>query len=155
MPFITARTEYRSDTGLTAGCSTSGAWSLLQSEEDRDQRLPICWWLCPQRQNRGDDAAWNRLLMSRLWQLLHYHQRQKTLLNLCISLYLPLRGRTYRQLILTSPVWVVHLQQRSTLMLSSTTGWLRPASPSKDSVRIPEGFRCSGAHYSPLRLNGL
>ena len=79
----------------------------------------------------------------------------KTLLNLCISLYLPLRGRTYRQLILTSPVWVVHLQQRCTLMLNSTTGWLRPASPSKDSVRIPEGFRCSGAHYSPQRLNGL
>ena len=46
----------------------------------------------------------------------------KTLLNLCISLYLPLRGRTYRQLILTSPIWVVHLQQRCTLMLNSTTG---------------------------------
>ena len=46
----------------------------------------------------------------------------KTLLNLCISLYLPLRGRTYRQLILTSPIWVVHLQQRCTLMLNSTKG---------------------------------
>ena len=46
----------------------------------------------------------------------------KTLLNLCISLYLSLRGRTYRQLILTSPIWVVHLQQRCTLMLNSTKG---------------------------------
>ena len=46
----------------------------------------------------------------------------KILLNLCISLYLPLRGRTYRQLILTSPIWVVHLQQRCTLMLNSTKG---------------------------------
>ena len=46
----------------------------------------------------------------------------KTLLNLCISLYLPLRGRTYRQLILTSPIWVVHLQQRCSLMLNSITG---------------------------------
>ena len=79
----------------------------------------------------------------------------KTLLNLCISLYLPLRGRTYRQLILTSPIRVVHLQQRCSLMLNSITGQLRPASPSKDSVRISEGFPCSGAHHSPLRLNCL
>ena len=46
----------------------------------------------------------------------------KTLLNLCISLYLPLRGRTYRQLILTSPTWVEHLQERCTLTLNSATG---------------------------------
>ena len=120
MPSITARTEYRSDTGLTAACSTSGAWRLLQSEEDRHQRLPICWWLYPQRQHRGNDAAWNTLLTSRLWQLRHYRQHQKHCWSRVSNLRL--RGRTYRQLILTSPIWVVHLQLRCTLMLNSTTG---------------------------------
>ena len=79
----------------------------------------------------------------------------KTLLKSFISLYLRLRGKTHRQLFLTSPTWVVHLQERCTLTLNSATGQLRPASPSKDSVRISEGFPCIGADHSPLRLNCL
>ena len=46
----------------------------------------------------------------------------KTLLKSFISLYLRLRGKTHRQLFLASPTWVVHLQERCTLMLNSATG---------------------------------
>ena len=43
---------------------------------------------------------------------------------------------TYRQLT-TSPIWEVHFQEWCTLMLKSTTGLLRQASPSEaDSVTM-------------------
>ena len=140
MPSMTAKTEDRSYTGLTTGCSTSGAWRLLQRRRPSSETSCFLMTRCAlsgsteQIMQHGmnclcqgcDNSAWPKRLKS------------------CISLYLEsltrnhtlrLRVRTYRQLT-TSPTRVVHSQEWFISILKSTTGLLRPASPSEDSVRM-------------------
>ena len=70
--------EYRLDTGLTVGYPTSGGRRLLQKVKETVIRDFMFSGLFPQRQHRANDAAINRLLFSRQWQLWPYHQHQKT-----------------------------------------------------------------------------
>ena len=57
--------EYRLDTGLTVGYPTSGGRGLLQKVKETVIRDFMFSGLCPQRQHRANDAAINRLLVSR------------------------------------------------------------------------------------------
>ena len=112
--------EYRLDTGLTVGYPTSGGRRLLQKVKETVIRDFMFAALCPQRQHKANDAAINRLLFSRQWQLWLYHQHQKTKV-MCQ----PVPGKPYQE-----PHITVNLQtvdnvtyQGSTLLGEESSGW--------------------------------
>ena len=74
MPPMTVRTEYRSDTGLTTGCSTWGTWTLLQRRRLSSETSCFLMTSCALRANTE--------------QIMQHEMN-------CL---LRLRGRTYRQL---------------------------------------------------------
>ena len=139
---MTARLDYRSDTGLMAGCSTLGAWRLFQRWRRLSSETSCLLTTVPSTPAQSRWCSTKCTVYSRCDNFGLTISTKKTEVMYQPApgkpyqeSHITVKGQTYRQLT-TSPIWVVHPIEWCTSMLKSTTGWLRPAAPSEAYVRM-------------------
>ena len=95
VPSMTARLDYRADTGLTAGCSTLGAWRLFQRWRRLSSETSCLLMTVPSTPAQSRWCSTKCTVYTRLWQLRSYHQHPKNWSHVSACIWKALPGITY------------------------------------------------------------